>query len=75
MKKEKNKNSLNKEETEVPTECEMCLEPSSSLNLYEETKEWICYKCMEEIKKNIFMYEDNFSYSHRYYMNGWDEDN
>ena len=59
---------------EVPSECEVCLEPSERLLFDEETKEWVCLQCNNDMKNEMRLYEEHFSYSHRYYMSTWDED-
>ncbi len=60
---------------ETPKECEICWEPSKQLFFNKETKEWICPKCNDDLKNEIRIYEDHFSYSHHYYMDNWDDEN
>ena len=60
---------------EEPKECEICWEPSEHLSFNQETQEWICPKCNSDLKNEMRIYEDHFSYSLHYYMNNWNNDN
>jgi len=60
---------------ELPKECEICWQPFEQLTFNEETKEWICPKCLSDLKNEKRIYEDHFSYSHHYYMDNWDDEN
>jgi hypothetical protein len=74
MRKKKKEQNLKDDINCPPTECEVCLEPCERLCLNEDTKEWICLSCQKDLENELRIYEDHFSYSHRYYMNSSHDD-